>query len=516
MKQRISTVFALLLALAGAAHAQAEFSDVVAVDAGQLRGVRAAGVISWKGIPYAAAPVGALRWRAPQAAPAWPGVKDAAAFGPQCLQAGEMPKSEDCLTINVWRPAAASARPLPVMVWIHGGAMVRGGAPLYPLHAVAAQGVVAVSMNFRLGRLGHFAHPALAAEAPAEVRGNYGFMDQRAALQWVQKNIAAFGGDAQQVTIFGESAGGGAVLAQLVSPMSAGLFQRAILQSPGTPGARAGVIPSADLASAEKIALDWTRSLGIEGDGTAALAALRALPPEKLVEGASGEQTLGALARGQVPPGMAMSIVDGRFLVERPENALRAGRFARVPVMIGANDRDLALGTAPSKDALFAVFGPEADLARRLYDPRGEHTLDELKQLVFADRVMVEPARHFANLVAAGGQPVWLYRFAYVSEAQRGTLPGTLHGYEIPFTLDLPQALVGDKVTATDKAMAALTSAYWVGFARSGDPNGAGRPTWPKHDPAADRLLHFTNSGVIVGTDPLKERLDLWQRIGSR
>jgi para-nitrobenzyl esterase len=213
---------------------------------------------------------------------------------------------------------------------------------------------------------------------------------------------------------------------------------------------------------------------------------------------------------------MAMSIVDGRFLVERPEIALRAGRFARVPVMIGANDRDLALGTAPSKEALFAPFGAEADLARRLYDPRGEHTLDELKQQIFADRVMVEPARHFANLVAASGQPVWLYRFAYVSEAQRGQLMGTLHGYEIPFTIDVPQALVGDKVTASDQAMAALTSAYWVGFARSGDPNGAGRPAWPKHDPAADRLLHFTNSGVIVSTDPLKERLNLWQRVGSR
>src|SRR5262249_32301429 len=160
-------------------------------------------------------------------------------FGPSCMQPGDMPKSEDCLTLNVWRPANAT-QPLPVMVWIHGGAMVRGGAPIYPLDALAAKGLVMVSLNYRLGPLGFFAHPALAAEAPSDVRGNYGFMDQLATLQWVKRNIAAFGGDANQVTIVGESAGGGSVLAHLVSPLSRGLFQRAILQSPGVPGPRAG------------------------------------------------------------------------------------------------------------------------------------------------------------------------------------------------------------------------------------------------------------------------------------
>jgi para-nitrobenzyl esterase len=243
---------------------------------------------------------------------------------------------------------------------------------------------------------------------------------------------------------------------------------------------------------------------------------LRALPANKLIEGTSGEDTLAAIARGGSPAGLAMSIIDGRFLVVRPEAALAAGRFARVPLMVGTNDRDLALGVADSKETLFAMFGTEAALARRLYDPRGDQTLDELKQQVFADRTLVEPLRHLANQTAAHGVPVWLYRFAYVSEALRGRTMGTLHGYEIPFTIDVPQGLVGDKVTPTDKAMATLASAYWVGFARAGNPNGAERPAWPKHDPALDRLLHFTNSGVIVGTDPLKERLDLWQRMLSR
>jgi len=185
-------------------------------------------------------------------------------------------------------------------------------------------------------------------------------------------------------------------------------------------------------------------------------------------------------------------------------------------VVVGANDRDLATWHARSKDELFANFGPDASEARSVYDPRGDQTLEELKQQVFADRTLVEPARHLADEVARAGQPVWLYRFAYVAQAQRGKNMGTLHGFEIPFTIDIPDAMVGDKVTPTDKAMADLVSAYWVGFGLTGDPNGGGRPMWPRHDPAVDRLIHFTNSGVIVGTDPLKQRLDLWQRSFER
>jgi para-nitrobenzyl esterase len=416
---------------------------VVEVEGGTVRGLAVNGVICWKGIPYAAPPVGNLRWRVPQPVRPWQGVREAKAFGPAAMQTDPVEKSEDCLTLNVWRPATA-ARPLPVMVWIHGGAMVHGSAAIYPADALAAKGVIVVTMNFRLGRLGYFAHPALAAEAPG-VRGNYGFMDQRAALLWVQHNIAVFGGDPKQVTIFGESAGGGSVLAHLVSPMSRGLFARAILQSPGTPGARAQVIPSSDLVTAERIAVDYARSLGVKGDGAAALEQLCALPPEKLVEGVSAPETLAALSAGTVPPGMAMSIIDGQFLIEPPEAALAAGRQAMVPVIIGANDRDLALGTANSKDELFAIFGPDAERARSLYDPRGDQTLGELKQQVFADKTLVEPTRHFADEMSRSGQPVWLYRFAYVSEAQRGQLMGALHGFEIPFTINIPAALTGKK-----------------------------------------------------------------------
>jgi para-nitrobenzyl esterase len=506
-------VFALLPAIA---LAWAGDPTLVKTESGLVRGVAANGVISWKGIPYAAPPVGNLRWREPQPAAAWSRVLDAKQFGSACMQEDKVPKSEDCLTLNVWSPAAPSSQPLPVMVWIHGGAMVHGSSAIYPADALAAQGVVVVSMNFRLGRLGYFAHPALAAEAPNEVHGNYGYMDQRAALEWVQRNIAAFGGDPNQVTIFGESAGGGSVLAHLVSPMSRGLFQRAILQSPGTPGPRAGVIPSTSLAAAEKLAVDYACSIGATGEGADALQKLRALPAAALTEATGGPETIAALSAGMVPNGMAMSIIDGRFLVEQPEAAVAAGRQAKIPIMIGATDRDLAIGTAHSKDELFANFGPDAAEARRQYDPNGDQTLDELKQQVFADRTLVEPARHFAKEMARSGQPVWLYRFAYVSEGQRGQLKGAQHGFEIPFTLKIPAALVGDKVTPADKAMGDLASAYWVQFAKTGDPNGGGLPAWPRYDPKADRLVLFTNSGVIVGADPLKARLDLWERVWSR
>jgi para-nitrobenzyl esterase len=488
----------------------------VRTDHGIVRGTLTNGVLSWKGIPYAAPPVGKLRWRVPQPAKPWTNVKDATQFGPACMQADDIPKSEDCLTLNIWRPAKAQAAPLPVMIWIYGGAMVHGNSAMYPLQALAVQGVIAVSMNYRLGRLGFFAHPALAAESPNDVRGNYGYMDQLAALQWVRSNIAAFGGDPNQITLFGESAGGGSVLAHLISPLSRGLFQRAILQSPGTPGGRAGAIPSTDLASAEKIALDWSSSIGIKGEGASALKALRALPAEKLVEGVSAKETLDALATGSTPPGMAMSIIDKQFLPTQPEEALAAEHQAKVPTVVGSNDRDLPIGTASSKEELFAMFGPYGEQARKLYDPHGDQTLDELKQQVFADRTLVEPTRHLADEMARAGQHVWLYRFSYVSEAQRSTNMGALHGFEIPFTMNIPDAIVKSKVTSTDKLMGSLTSKYWVQFAKTGNPNGGELPLWPEYDPEINRILHFTNSGIVLGTDPLKARLNLWEKFWSR
>jgi para-nitrobenzyl esterase len=516
MRRVLGVVLGLgLIALGWPGASAANQAPVVTTESGAVRGSVEGEVVAFRGIPFAQPPVGPLRWRAPRPVAPWEGVRDATEFGPSCMQTDDLPKSEDCLTLNVWRPAAA-AGPLPVMVWMYGGALAHGNTPQYPLDALAGQGVVAVSMNYRMGRLGFFAHPALAAEAPEEPRGNYGFLDQRAALQWVQRNIAAFGGDPAQVTIFGESAGGGSVLAHLVSPLSRGLFHRAILQSPGVPTPRAAAIPLTELADAERRAIAYARSVGINRDGADGLAALRALAAEKLVEDASAGAVLAGMASQDEVVGVAGAILDGQFLPETPEAAFAAGRQAMVPLAVGANSADLGIGLAATKDDLFALFGSRAAEARALYDPTGSALLDVLIEEVLADKTLVEPSRHLANEMARAGQPTWWYRFSYVAEAARDSQRGTLHGYEIPYTMNIMAALPrlgAPTVADADRAMGALASGYWAAFGRTGDPNGGDRPVWPRHDPAVDRVMDFTNTGVSVGPDPLRAGLDLWRAV---
>ncbi len=261
------------------------------------------------------------------------------------------------------------------------------------------------------------------------------------------------------------------------------------------------------------MAVGYALSTGVTGDGAAALAGLRALPAAKLIEGTSAPEVIAALSAGTPIIGVAGMIRDGQFIAEAPEEALAAGRQAMVAVVVGANDRDLGIGTLTSKDELFALFGHYAGEARKLYDPKGNQTLDELKQQVFADETLVEPSRHLADEMVRAGQPTWWYRFSYVAESERGTVKGALHGLEIPYTFNIPAALVGDKVTTADRAMGDLASAYWVAFGKTGDPNGGGRPKWPGHDPAVDKVIDFTNTGVVAGPDPLKARLDLWRNV---
>jgi para-nitrobenzyl esterase len=502
------------------AQAPVEGPDLVNVDGGSVRGRAAGDVIAFRGIPFAAPPIGELRWRPPQPPQPWQGIREAAAFRPDPLQPrsggslsfqGSSGNSEDCLYINVWRPAKTDGRPLPVMVWIYGGGLVRGGASLYPGDFLARHGIVVVTFNYRVGRLGFFAHPALGRESPDAPRGNYGYMDQISALKWVQRNIAAFGGDPQNVTIAGESAGGGAVLVLMTSPLARGLFQRSILQSPGIPTPRANVAPMRSLAAAETIAVDYARGLGIEGDDKAALAALRALSGEKLIQ--DTEAYALAIFGGPDIPGISHSIIDGRLVVEPPEEALRAGRQAMVPVIVGANDFDIAITPLQTKDELFAQFGTLAAQARTLYDPRGDATFEAARQAVVADLTMVEPSRNLAELVAKSGQPAYFYRFSYVAESQRPTAPGALHGSEIIYALDAAAALLRDKATKADLEMARSASGYWTAFIKTGNPNGDGRPEWPPYDPARRDVLNFTNTGVTVGPDPWKERLDLWRAV---
>jgi para-nitrobenzyl esterase len=510
-------IAAFAIAADASSASAADAPALVQIDAGKVRGTVAHGVIAFKGIPYAQPPVGALRWRPPQPVEPWQDILAASELQFDCVQPANMLPaqskgiSEDCLYVNVWRPAGISDKPLPVMVWIYGGGLVRGGASLYPGDFLAAQGLVYVSFNYRLGRFGFFAHPALAKEFPDSPRGNYGYMDQLAALQWVKRNIAAFGGDPDNVTIAGESAGGGSVLTMLTSPMARGLFNRAILESPGIPSPRAEVLPMRPLAAAEKMAANYARSLGIGADDEVALMKLRAIPAATLNEGT--EEYVSSAFGDQEIPGLSFSIVDGRLVVEPPETAIHGGRQAMVPVIIGANDADLATSPARTKDELFALFGPLAAQARALYDPKGEASLKTLIEAVIADRAMVEPSRNLAELMAQAGEPVYYYRFSYVPQVLHGKVPGATHGSEIPFAFDAVAAAWKDQATAADVAMAKMVSGYWAAFVKSGDPNGAGRPEWRRYDPRSPGVLNFTNMGVTFGADPRQQKLDLWKAV---
>ena len=502
--------------LAGLWGVPAGAAPRVATDAGLLQGAAADGIESFKGIPFAVPPVGALRWRPPQPAPHWAGVRDAVGFGSDCMQLRQRPgngqttPSEDCLFVNVWRPAARSGARLPVLVWIYGGAFIAGGSsePRQDGTPFAVQGLVFVSFNYRLGRFGFFGFPALTREHPDETHGNYGYMDQIAALAWVKRNIAAFGGDPHHVTVMGESAGGESLVALLAAPQARDLFHQVILQSSGARTALTGIrnlsTDRPGLPSAESLGRNFAASLGIEGEGPEALARLRALPAEQIAAGVSGS----ALRDGSLDATYGGPLLDGRIVTEEPRAAYLAGRTPAVAVLCGATNADLGQVDAASKDALFERFGERRAAAIAAYDPQGDAPLSILQAEVGADQLMVEPARALAAAAAGRGLAAYEYRFSYVSPAKREIWKrGAPHGSDVPFAFD--SVAQGGGADAADTALAHLVNRFFAQFARTGDPNGEGLPHWPRYTKAG-LLINFTASGeAVAGPDPWAARLDV-------
>ena len=524
---------ALVVSACGAGDADqpagGTLGPIVETSLGTLEGERVAGddgVLVFRGVPYAEAPVGDNRWRAPVARAAWEDTRPATTFGPACWQRltpassiytrGDLDRDEDCLYLNVWTAAEQATDARPVMVWFHGGGHTGGwgSAKIFDGAALAEQDVVLVTINYRLGPFGFLAHPALTAESPHAASGNYGLLDKVAALEWVRDNIAAFGGDPGNVTIFGQSAGSWSVCYLMASPLAAGLFHKAIGHSGGC--FRGG---RPDLPAAHDAGLAAAAELGVEGDGAEALAALRALDAEAVLDSDLGSG----------------AIVDGWFMPRPADAIFAAGEHNDVPVIVGAlaNEGTTLYANMPERtEAELAAllreqYGDHAEALLAAYDPEVEKSTKWGAQAIQADRSFVWEMRTWARAVEAGGNDAYLYFFSqappvfriYVPERAAIDMPDGPDGYGAYHSGDLAYAfgntqLVGIDWTEWDHEISRAMSQYWVNFAHTGDPNGDRLATWPRYEAAVDEWLEF-GSDIKTTREVRKEKLDLFDRINA-
>lgn len=481
---RIVALALLLAALLLAESPEAWAGSDVRIAAGPITGIEQDGLRVYLGIPYAAPPAGPLRWRPPRSPAPWKTVRRCEAFGPACPQPKQDPKvtySEDCLSLNIWSPAKTAGERLPVMVWIHGGGFNFGASSQAEYHGanLAKKGVVVVTLNYRLGPLGYLAHPGLDAESPQRTSGNYGLLDQIAALKWVRANIRAFGGDPGNVTIFGQSAGSRSVSLLLLTPGSGGLFRRAIAQSGGPILGSEYLNPAFNghKASVSKMGEELARRLGCSGPD--ALACMREKSAAEVVAAAACDTSLFAEEIFFAP------VFDGGVLPADPVVAFRSGRQHRVPVITGSTANEGALYLAGEKNLNRSRY--EMFLQSRFH----EHAREALAVFPAAtdadvpaaiDKVVTvggnaQPARFTAGSAARTGNRAWVFHFTRVPATRLAKAGGAHHGVDLAYVfgnLDEPGAY-----TATDRALSEIVMGYWVSFARSGDPNGPGLPVWP-------------------------------------
>lgn len=522
--------------------------EKVQLDSGPVTGLREEvgdeEIWIFKGIPYAAPPVGELRWKAPQPVTSWTEPRACTSFGPSCPQPGQGESvyagmlsvgavDEDCLYLNVWSPAGSPEERLPVMVWIHGGSFETGSGSMavYDGRNLAARGVVVVTINYRLGPLGFLAHPVLSAESPRGVSGNYGLLDQIAALEWVQRNIAGFGGDPDNVTVFGESAGAISILDLLVSPPAGGLFHRAISQSGILLDYGFGVSTTGTLKEAETAGEDFAARLGVDASGDVA-AQMRTKSVEDLL--AAMAEVAGE--SGLLEQGLTWKpVADGYVLPDAPTRLWAAGERHSVPLLIGSNADEgnifLSALTVSAEDyqaQMLKLFGAHAEEALALY-PVGEggETLTSLSRMLtevgfastarFAARCMsAPPVGASGSVIGAVPQatPAYLYQFTRVPLKNLLGGLGAFHGLEIPYvfgTIDLFSGL--GAIEQADRDLSAAIMGYWTRFAATGDPNGGtAYPVWPRYEITSDRHLELGDT-IQVGSGLYKAACDLADRV---
>ncbi len=473
-------ILVLALLPAWVRAAEPGFPTVVRIENGLLAGLRSTdgGVMSFKGIPFAAPPVGDLRWKEPQRAPDWAGVRPADAFGPSPMQPmprpfgvytqefliPAQPVSEDCLYLNVWTGAKAPSERRPVIVWIYGGGFGTGGSnvPIYDGEALAARGVVFVSINYRVGVFGFFAHPELTKESPNKASGHYALMDQLAALQWVKRNIAIFGGDPDNVTVAGQSAGAMSISALAGSPLARGLFRRVIAES-GSLLVREGAFRTVERAAAEQSGLAMMNAAGAKS-----LAELRARPAEVILEA----------LRGRFFP-----VVDGYVLPETVPDLYADGPPLEIDLLTGWN-ADETRGAAPVSAAVYreqlrSRFGADALAVLRQYPAENEGEAGVSQRAFSRDETFGVAGFKWAMLQARAGRRAYVYSFERKPPARGDYVRyGAFHTAEVPYALGTLAFLQNRPLEAIDRTLSNQMMAYWVNFARTGDPNGPDLPRW--------------------------------------
>jgi para-nitrobenzyl esterase len=516
-KQTLITRIAILAVAfaSGAAFGQAQpapaaptpelSGTVVKTKQGTVQGFVANDVAVFRGLPFAAAPVGDLRWREPAPPAKWQGTRAANAYGSSCQA------SEDCLYLNIYEPKDASANSkLPVMVWIHGGAFIFGSGQQYDGTQFAKQGVIVVTVNYRLGRAGWFAHPALTAEelgsrfrgndaagASRRLLGNYGLMDQVAALKWVRDNIAAFGGDPKNVTIFGESAGAISVNYLMLAPQAKHLFVRAIAESGFGRLAAMPLHTTDGTRSVENIGSDFATKNGIAGNDAAAAKALRALTFAQLTAGVGGvgsaDQTL--------------PLADGKMITGSAYEGFAKGAELEIPYLVGGNSDEASLTRrGMNASERLAAITNRRDEFLAAFAPDKASDADRTMARLVTDVSISEPDRALARLHSKRA-PTYVYHFSYVPAANRAAMFGLPHGGEIGYVFNTPRA--NSAFDDEGKAIAGAANRYWAQFGKNGDPGKAGGPTWPKFDTADEALLEFPAGGVpTVQKHFHKDRLD--------